>query len=224
MSFRDTRHQENMPLHWTGLSSPVAARALNQALHSEVDIATSGVSANTRVDTLRGSVAARDLQIGDQVKTRRSGFATLRWIGTSRPNGRQNMPMRRALRGGQHRTVLLTAEQLVLVEHNRGAQLFGTQQVLCRAGHLEIGAQFIPDKKVTPVFVHLLFDAVELVKCGSVWVESLCPDMEHIRAQSHAVADDILTHMPRLTNHQGLAAYVRDLPVLDRRETEALFS
>lgn len=223
MNFRDTRLQESMPLDWTGLSSPVAAKSLRQAFHSDIDISPSGLSANTCVETLRGTVAARDLQAGDLVKTNRSGFAKLRWVGTSRRNRSGAVPMRCAMTGGQNSKTLLAADQLVLVEHERGERLYGTRRVLCAARHLTAGNQFMPDHKVSPVFIHLLFDAVELVKCGSVWVESFCPDMDYIRTQDDAVARDIMNQMPRLASHQGLAAYVRDLPILDRNETAALF-
>lgn len=223
MSLRDTRLQDSMPLDWTGLSSPVAAKTLRQAFHSDLEMSGSGVSANTCVETLRGSVAARDLQVGDLVKTSRSGFSKLRWVGTSRLNGSQPVPMRCAMNGGQNNKTLLSADQLVLVEHDQSERLYGTRRVLCAARYLTAGDQFVPDEKVSPVFIHLLFDAIELVKCGAVWVESFCPDMDYIRVHNGAMARDIMQHMPRLANQQGLAAFVRDLPVLDRCETEALF-
>ena len=216
LSLRDIRVQETVPLHWTGFSPTSPVNDPMRGRHSRNGIALSGLSANTRVDTLRGPVAARDLQIGDQVKVYSGGFATLRWVGTSRPLDDAGLPMRRISSDGGETTTLLTAEHLVLVSHPKIELLFGVNEVLCPAKHL-------PDSSVNPAFVHLLFDTYELVQCGDDWVESLMPQMDQIRAEELDTAQEILTLLPKLASRQGLASYVHTRPVLDEREATVLF-
>ena len=191
--------------------------------HSRDGIAQSGVSANTRVDTLRGQVAARDLQIGDQVKTFDGTFAELRWVGTSRPSMGQDMPMRRTNDDGSESTTLLTPEHLVLVKNPKIALMFGVDDALCPAKFLSKSGAYVPDPTVNPVFVHLLFDTCELVKCGTDWVESLSPNMAQIRSEDLDTAKEIVKHLPRLANHQGHSSYIQDRLVLNEREAELLF-
>lgn len=190
---------------------------------SRGEFTPSGVSANTRVETLRGPVAARDLKIGDQVKTRRGGFATLRWVGTSRPLERAGTPMRRVGSDGREGTTLLAPDHLVLISHPQNDLLFGAADVLCPAKYLVASGHFVPDANVSPALVHLLFDTYELVKCGEDWVESLLPDMDQIRAEDPETADEIVEYLPRLSSRQGLASYLRTHPVLDAREARLLF-
>lgn len=191
--------------------------------HSRRGIASSGLSANTRVETLRGPVAARELQIGDQVKTYGGGFSTLRWVGTSRLAEDAGLPMRRTSFDGRESSTLVTSDQLVLVSHAQNDALFGTSEVLCPAMHLAAAGVFTPDPTVNPTIVHLLFDTYELVKCGDDWVESLRPNMDQIRSEDAETAQEILLHLPKLVSHQGRAAYVRTRPVLDEREVALLF-
>ncbi|MCK8463587.1 Hint domain-containing protein [Aliiroseovarius sp. S1339] len=220
---RDIRVQETIPLHWTGFSSTSPVNDPMRGRHSRNGIALSGLSANTRVETLRGPVAARDLQIGDQVKVHSGGFATLRWVGTSRPLDDAGLPMRRLSADGADTTTVLTADHLVLVSHPKIELLFGVNEVLCPAKYLATTGMFLPDSSVNPAFVHLLFDTYELVQCGDDWVESLMPNIDRIRAEEQDTATEILTLLPKLASHQGLASYVCTQPVLDEREATVLF-
>lgn len=191
--------------------------------HSRNGITSSGVSANTRIETLRGSVAARELQIGDQIKVLSGGFSTLRWVGTSRPQDDIGLPMRRYTADGNESTTLLTGEHLVLVSDPKIALLFGVDEVLCPAKHLVKAGFFVPDPSVNPTYVHLLFDTYELVQTGDDWVESLWPDMDQIRAVELDTAQEIMTLLPKLSSRQGLASYIQTRPILDEREASVLF-
>ncbi|MCK0138701.1 Hint domain-containing protein [Aliiroseovarius sp. F47248L] len=220
---RDIRVQESIPIHWTGFSSTSTVDDPMRGRHSRRGIASSGLSANTRVETLRGPVIARELQIGDQVKTYGGGYSTLRWVGTSRLGDDAGVPMRRTSFDGRESTTLVSSDQLVLVAHNQNDALFGTSEVMCPAVLLAAAGLFTPDPTVNPTIVHLLFDTYELVKCGDDWVESLRPDMDQIRTEDAETADEILSHLPKLVSRQGHAAYVRTRPVLDEREVALLF-
>ncbi|WP_143064315.1 Hint domain-containing protein [Aliiroseovarius sediminilitoris] len=223
MSLRDIRVQETIPIHWTGFSSTSPVNDPMRGRHSRRGIASSGLSANTRVETLRGPVIARELQIGDQVKTYGGGFSTLRWVGTSRVADEASVPMRRTSFDGHESSTLVTSDQLVLVSHYQTEILFGANEVLCPAIHLADIGMFSPDPTVNPIFVHLLFDTYELVKCGDDWLESLRPNMDQIVAEDAKTAQEILSHLPKLVSQQGRAAYVRTRPVLDEREVALLF-
>ncbi|MCK8484165.1 Hint domain-containing protein [Aliiroseovarius sp. S2029] len=224
MSLRDIRVQENTPIHWAGFSPISPTHDPLRGRHSRGGIASSGLSAHTRVETLRGPVHARDLQIGDQVKTHRGGYATLRWVGTSRLSDQGDPPMRRTSFDGRESTSLVTPDQLVLITHQQNELLFGAAEVLCSARDLAAVGLFTPDETVNPTFVHVLFDTYELLHCGDDWVESLRPDMDRIRTADADTADEILTHLPKLASHQARAAYVRTRPILDEREVSLLFA
>lgn len=224
MSLRDLRVQETIPIHWTGFSSTTSSSEKRRARHSDHGFASSGVSANTRVDTLRGEVAARDLQIGDMVKTKSGQHAALRWVGTSRSNQASELPMRRLNADGRESTTLLAPDHLVLVSHEMCEFLFGTDEVLCPVKHLAKAGLYVPDPSVNPVFVHMLFDTYELIQAGDDWVESLLPDMDRIRAEDLDTANDIVARIPRLSHEQGLASYIPTRPVLNEREAALLFS
>lgn len=173
---------------------------------------------------MRGSVAARDLQIGDMVKTKNGHFAALRWVGTSRPAETSGLPMRRLAADGRECTTLLAPDHLVLIKHEMCEFLFGTDEVMCPAKYLAKVGMFLPDPTVNPVFVHLLFDTYELVHAGDDWVESLLPDMDRIRAEDLDTANDIVARLPRLSHEQGMASYIPTRPVLDEREVTLLLS
>ncbi|WP_289069424.1 Hint domain-containing protein [uncultured Aliiroseovarius sp.] len=222
MSLRDIRVHETLPPQWVDFTTTSPTYDPMRGRHSRRGIASSGLSANTRVETLRGQVAARNLQIGDQVKIAGGGFAPLRWVGTSRPHDDTGLPMRRLTADGGECTTLLAPDHLVLIRHQRAELLFGTAEVLCPAKYLGTGGMFRSDAHVNPVFVHLLFDTHEMVKCGDDWVESLRPDMDRIRAEDLATAHEIIQRMPRLASRQGLASYMHTRPVLDEREAQML--
>ncbi len=217
------RLQEAIPVQWAGFSTGTPTKDPLRGRYSRGGVAPSGLSANSRVETLRGAVAARDLQIGDQVKTYDGSFAELRWVGTSRPLMNNDLPMRRQNADGSDSTTLLTPEHLVLIEDDRCIALFGRRDVLCPAKYLAANGHYAPDADVNPVFVHLLFDSYVLVKSGEDWVESLSPDMDQIRIDDQDTAQEITRHLPRLASLQGLASYVQTRPVLDAREADLLF-
>ena len=202
MSFRDLKSEQSSSLSQAGFAPFGVDHAPLRPSQARNAIAASGISANSRIDTLRGKVAARDLREGDQVKIYGDKFATLRWVGLSR-QGDNN---------------------LVMVRHPRTELLFGTNEVLCPARFLADAGLFVQDDTVTPVFVHLLFETYELIKCGEDWVESLMPNMSHIRSADLGVAKEITAVLPRLETEQGLASYVRNRPVLNAREALVLFS
>lgn len=224
MSFRDLKSEQSSSLSQAGFAPFGVDHAPLRPSQARNAIAASGISANSRIDTLRGKVAARDLREGDQVKIYGDKFATLRWVGLSRQGDNSDLPMRRVETDGSPSTTLLSPDNLVMVRHPRTELLFGTNEVLCPARFLADAGLFVQDDTVTPVFVHLLFETYELIKCGEDWVESLMPNMSHIRSADLGVAKEITAVLPRLETEQGLASYVRNRPVLNAREALVLFS
>jgi len=77
---------------------------------------------------------------------------------------------------------------------------------------------------VSPMMVHILLDKTELIQCGDYWVESLIPEIDLIRRDAPEAAEEILEACPRLRSQQGIASYLRDHLVIDRREASVIFA
>ncbi|WP_424939943.1 Hint domain-containing protein [Aliiroseovarius sp. S253] len=217
-----------MSVSWPGVPnvrSVASVSAQNESRRAKLGGALSGISANTMVETARGYVPARALQVGDQVRTLKGSFAPIRWLGHSSMSKTKNeSPIRfPGLTDGQS-GALLTPGSLVLVDHPYCEMLTGEAQAVCSADMLAEAGQAETDDTVSPMMVHILLNKTEMIRCGDYWVESLIPEIEQIQRDAPEAADEILQACPRLRSQQGIASYLRDLLVIDQREASVIFS
>lgn len=228
MVLRDFRTEEDMSVSWPGVPTArndVSVSTQNESRRANLGGALSGISANTLVETARGTVPARALQAGDQVRTLKGRFAPVLWLGHSAmPKTQKSSPIRfPELTDGQS-GALLTPGSLVLVDHPLCEILTGEAQVICSANMLAEVGQAEIDATVSPMMVHILLDKTEMIRCGDYWVESLIPEIDLIRRDAPGAAEEILDACPRLRSHQGIASYLRDHLVIDQREASVIFS
>jgi hypothetical protein len=225
---RDFKIEDDLSVSWPGVPAvrnDTSVSTQNESRRATLSGALSGISANTMVETARGTVPARALQAGDQVRTLKGRFAPIRWLGHSTTSKSRNAsPIRFSeLTDGQS-GALLTPGTLVLVDHPYCEMLTGEAQVVCAADMLADIGQAKADDTVTPMMVHILLDKTEMIRCGGYWVESLIPDIDLIRRDAPEAADEILDACPRLRSRQGIASYLRDHLVIDQREASVIFS
>ena len=112
----------------------------------------------------------------------------------------------------------------MLVDHPYCEMLTGEAQVVCSASMLAEVGQAEEDDTVAPMMVHILLDKTEMIRCGGYWVESLIPEIDLILRDAPEAADEILDACPRLRSQQGIASYLRDYLVIDRREASVIFA
>ncbi|MBC7739820.1 MAG: Hint domain-containing protein [Candidatus Saccharibacteria bacterium] len=162
----------------------------------------------TRVRTARGDVPVEDLVVGDRVRTRDHGLQTLRWVG-SRTLSLADLIVQPKLKpirmdagslgaGLPVRTMTVSPQHRMLLQDPRAEMLFGEAEVLVAAVHLTSlkGVEQVLPAGVT--YIHLLFDAHEIILADDVWTESFqpadrtlgCMDAEQ-RAEIEALFPDL---------------------------------
>ncbi|MEO8244455.1 MAG: Hint domain-containing protein, partial [bacterium] len=142
-------------------------------------------TSGTLIRTGRGLVAVETLVAGDLVVTRDHGLQALRWVGSRQLSVADLIvqpalqPVRisaGALGGGlPERDMMVSAQHRMLVEGARAEMLFGEAEVLVAATHLTglPGVEQVLPMGLT--YLHLLFDAHELIEADGAWTESFQP-------------------------------------------------
>lgn len=155
--------------------------------------------AGTLIAVPGGQVAVEDLAPGDFVETRDHGPRPLRWVGRRAVAGRGAFaPVRlRAGALGNHGALDLSPQHRVLLDDWRAQVLAGEDEALCPA-HLLVNGDTIhraPRARVT--YVHIMFDAHEIVQANGLACESfqfgghLCQDGTALRAELVALFPDL---------------------------------
>lgn len=228
MVLRDIKIEDGLSVSWPGVPNVRSASSVstqNESRRAKLGGALSGVSANTMVETARGNVTARALQVGDQVRTLKGRFAPIKWLGhSSMSKTKSTSPIRFASLTDGQSGALLTPGSLVLVDHPLCEMLTGASRVVCSADMLGQVGQATADDTVSPMMVHILLDKTEMMRCGDYWVESLIPEIDQIQRDAPEVVEEILDACPRLRSQQGIASYLRDLLVIDQREASVIFA
>ena len=188
-----------------------------------------GIGPTMPIATVSGPVLARDMRPGMQVHTLYHGVQRVLWCGQERQLHAQGQPSPVRLAPGafglsrRHGPGLLAPGQHLRVRHARNPVLFAADDVLCRARdlvHLP-GIQHVKSRYAVN-WVHVLFDGLEIIPAGGLWLESMQPDMPALRARHADLAEAIEAAVPALRFHCGQAAYARQMPVLNRAEVRLL--
>jgi Ca2+-binding RTX toxin-like protein len=160
------------------------------------------------ITTARGEVAVEDLLLGDLVLTRDGGLKPLRWIG-SRRLGLADLivnPALQPVRIGQGalgqglplRDTLVSPQHRMLIEGATPEMLFGEAEVLVAARHLTglAGVEQLLIRSVT--YIHVMFDAHEIIRANGCWTESFQPAARMLGEMDDAQRLEIEALFPEL--------------------------
>jgi Ca2+-binding RTX toxin-like protein len=180
---------------------------------SNIETIVTCYTPGTMIATPDGPVAVEELRPGDMVVTRDHGAQPLRWVGRrslsladliEQP---QLQPVRieagalgvDALGGGLPlRDMRVSPQHRMLVEGARAEMLFGDGEVLVAATHL-VGQPGITQGLVAGVtYIHLLFDAHELIEADGAWSESFQPAERTLGAMEDGQRAELAALFPEL--------------------------
>jgi Ca2+-binding RTX toxin-like protein len=139
----------------------------------------------TLIETMSGLKPVETLKPGERVLTRDNGYRPIRWVGhkpidaarlAAEPNLAPVLIRAGALgQGAPERDMMVSPQHRMLISGARAELLFGEAEVLVAALHL-VGQPGI--ERVTPeglCYIHILFDAHEIVLGDGCWTESFQP-------------------------------------------------
>lgn len=159
----------------------------------------------TNIRTMRGEVPVEDLEPGDMVMTLDDGAQPIKWIGQRTvPGAGKLAPIRiRAGTFGSHGTLLVSPQHRILVQDAKAEMLFGEDQVLIAAKDLvdDKSVRCVPHQEVT--YVHLLFDAHQVVWSQGLATESFLPGPQTTAVFEQEIVEEILEIFPELNALTG---------------------
>ncbi|MFY9245762.1 MAG: Hint domain-containing protein [Roseicyclus sp.] len=209
------------PAGLTGLTDPVVVNfsytAENQdGISDSAFVSVTTVpcfTAGTLIRTARGEVAVEELAIGDMVETRDRGLRPLRWIGqrTVAALGRFAPVVIEAGTFGHHRRLVVSPQHRVLLTHWMAELMFGEDEVLVAAKDLvnDCSVRILEGGEVT--YVHLLFDAHQIIFAEGLATESFLPGPMVLNDLEAAVREEVLTLFPEIDplTHDGYGPAAR---------------
>ncbi|KEP70640.1 type I secretion protein [Thioclava dalianensis] len=224
ITFDDPNNRENGTVQFLDTDGNVVGSMGFTNIEKVIPCFTPG----TRIATDQGECLVEDLQPGDRVLTRDNGFQDIRWIGSRSLNWAQlqanpayrpviipagafgpDQPEREMRVSPQHR-ILLTGHFTEL--------LCGETEALAAASHFDGIDGIAIDRgahKVT--YIHLMFDAHQIVLSDGLWTESFQPGAATLKELESEQRRELLGLFPELA--QGTASYPAARPSLKRHES-----
>ena len=145
----------------------------------------------TLIETALGPQPVETLREGDLVHTMDHGPQPIRWIGQRRVMGVGAFAPIRFDRGaiGNARPLLVSPQHRMLMTGWRAELHFGQPEVLVAAKHLVNGTTIRVEPRRDVTYLHLLFDAHEILWAEGVATESLHPGAGLIEADAELRAE-----------------------------------
>lgn len=140
-------------------------------------------TAGTRIATAEGPRPVESLAIGDLVETLDHGLQPIRWIGTSRVDGRGALAPVHVPAGllGNDRDLALSPNHRVLLRGAMAQILFGEEEVLVAVKHLADGRHIAARPCDVAHYFHILCDRHEILIAEGTPAESLWLGDEALR-------------------------------------------
>lgn len=172
------------------------------------DLPISCFTSGTLIRTATGERPVEDIRVGDLVMTRDNGFQAVRWTG-ARPVTAPEIAANPALApvriaagalgpGLPAQDLLVSQQHRVLVRSAIATRMFGAQELLVAAKHLtEVEGIDILTDAPGVTYVHLMFEAHEILVSNGAETESLYPGPQALLALGDA-AHEIFTLFPQL--------------------------
>jgi Ca2+-binding RTX toxin-like protein len=186
----------------------------------------------TMILTSQGEIPVQDLSVGDKVITRDNGMQEIRWIGSKALDGRMMLEsphLRPVLirqgalgRGLPERDMMVSPNHRMLVANDKTSLLFEEREVLVAAKHIvdHKGIQQVDTIGVS--YVHMMFDAHEVVLGDGTWTESFQPGDYSLKGIGNAQRNEIFEIFPELRDTHGRKNYVSARRSLKRGEARLL--
>ncbi|HGG05288.1 MAG TPA: Hint domain-containing protein [Aliiroseovarius sp.] len=161
--------------------------------------------AGTMIETTSGPVAVENLVPGDMVLTHDNGVQPLRWIGqrTVAAEGAY-APIRIAANTfGQHTDLLVSPQHRILIHDALAELLFEEAEVLVSAKDLvnDSSVRVVEGGDVT--YVHILFDAHQVVFSAGLATESFLPGPQTADSFEAEIVEEINALFPELDTDTG---------------------
>ena len=166
----------------------------------------------TMVETKDGLVAVENLVPGQRVLTRDNGYQPVRWIGRRRLSAAElaARPQLQPVRIGRGALgqglpevdMVVSPQHRMLLTGTRAELFFGEAEVLAAALHL-VGNPGIERLVVDEVtYLHIMFDAHEIIRADGAWTESFQPGDMTLRGLDDPQRDELFAIFPEL-RHQA---------------------
>ncbi len=189
----------------------VAVVSFKPTIH---DLPITCFGSGTLIATASGERPVQEIRPGDLVMTRDNGLQPVRWVGSRHVTGAEIAanpalaPVRIAAgalgRGVPAQDLLVSQQHRVLVRSAIAARMFGARELLIAAKHLtEVEGIDILAGADGVTYVHLMFDAHEVVLSNGAESESLYPGPQALLALGDA-AEEIFTLFPQLRDAGGV--------------------
>ena len=165
-------------------------------------------AAETHIKTATGAKRIDKLTEGALIHTQDNGLQPVRWIGRCKVPGSGPLAPVVFEKGaiGNHKRLMVSQEHRMLVTGWRAELFFGEQEVLVPAKLLvndtTIRLQEVP--QIT--YVHLLFDAHQLIVSEGAVSESFHPGQMGLSGLTSDLRGELLTLFPELVAHAGRLA------------------
>ena len=160
----------------------------------------------TRIATPLGARPVETLVVGDMVVTRDHGLQPIRWI------GRRTVPaqgafapvrIRPGVVTGLERDLVVSPQHRMLFQGYRAELLFGESEVLVAATHLVDGRDVVREEGDSVTYIHILFDAHEIIFAEGAATESFHPGEIGLSAVTDAARAELLALFPDLATLPG---------------------
>ncbi|SMX46261.1 Hint domain-containing protein [Actibacterium lipolyticum] len=186
------------------------------------------------IETARGDVLIENLRVGDIVVTRDHGLQPVRWIGQRLVDGPMLAlspylhPIRihaNALGDGlPRRDVIVSPQHRMLISSAATQLYFAEEEVLVAAKHLT-HLPGIERVEVAEVFyIHLMFDAHEIIRVDGAWSESFQPGEALLHSVDQDILEELFELFPSLATRHGREAYTSARRTLKRYEASVVYA
>lgn len=161
--------------------------------------------AGTRIETLQGLRAVETLKPGELIATHDDGPQPLRWIGrrTIRAEGAFAPVHIQANTFGSHDTLIVSPEHRILVRDPVAEMLFGETEVLVAAKYLVNGRSVRRRVGGFVTYVHLMFDAHQVIYSEGLATESFLPGPQTTEVFERDILREICSIFPELDPNTG---------------------
>jgi len=188
----------------------------------------------TLIETKAGPLPVESLRVGQKVLTRDNGYQRIRWIGrrplsaadlAANPALQPVLIRQGALGGGLPTADLrLSPQHRMLISAPRADLLFGEPEVLAAALHL-VGQPGIERAACDSVsYIHLMFDAHEIILADGAWSESFQPGDGALSGLESAERAELFAIFPELRLPEARGSYVAARRSLKAHEVGVLLA